>query len=169
MRRSLVALALVACSSRGGDRSPTERPPGPSAPSTSEVVETRQCGEVVATWRGHRVEGRRDLESLTFTVPGEAAPLPWTHGDLDPPHWSLDVFAPDCGHVLLWWSHTGPYHVVATARLGAYLRGAPPDHELRGRDGDSAPVFDGAWVDARTIRYRSGCCDPPIDLQFTVP
>jgi hypothetical protein len=44
-----------------------------------------------------------------------------------------------------------------------------PITSWRGRDGDSAPVFDGAWVDARTIRYRSGCCDPPIDLQFTVP
>lgn len=172
MKAALVALALVACSRGGGERGAEARPGATSdaAAGDGPVVESRRCGEVTATLHGKLEEGRPWWGSLTFTVPGEAAPLVWKHGELEPWHWSVDVFAPDCGHVLLWWSYTGPYHVVATRRLGEYLRGAPPDHVLDGRLTESpGRVFDGAWTDARTVRYQWGCCDPSVAMTFTLP
>jgi len=77
-------------------------------------------------------------------------------------------------HVLLLKSRYGPYHVVRTDRLRAYLRGAKPDHVLDGvKDPNGITgtgVFRaGGWVSSDEIAYTWGCCDPPITTRFWLP
>jgi hypothetical protein len=179
--RWLVACALAACSSRGSEPPQPARGRGdtaravdggsgrdPTAPATA-IEQRKACGDVVAIWRGHRENGLDAYEELEFIVPGARTPLRFSHGEMYPPYWSFDIFAPDCRHVLLLPAYTGPYHVVRTSRLAPYLGGAAPDHVLRGRLGESGTVANGAWVSASEIRYQWGCCDPPIELRFKLP
>jgi len=178
--RWLVACALAACSSRGAEPPKPTRPPGDAAravepgsggdATTATAIEHRRvCGGVVAIWRGYREDGLAAYQELEFVIPDVPTPLRFPHGEMYPSYWSFDIFAPDCRHVLLLPAFTGPYHVVQTSRLAAYLGGAAPDHILRGRSGETGAVANGAWVSATEIRYQWGCCDPPIELRFTLP
>jgi hypothetical protein len=133
------------------------------------VTHREVCGDVAAVWRGRRVEGQEQYAELEFSLPGRAAPMKFPHGEMYPPYWSFKIFAPDCKHVLLLTSYTGPYHVVRASRLAEYLAGAPPDHVLAGRAGERGNVSDGAWSSASEVRYSWGCCDPPVELRFQVP
>ncbi|MEZ4401413.1 MAG: hypothetical protein R3B06_15415 [Kofleriaceae bacterium] len=176
MNRAAAALVLAACSSRAPERAPAV-PAGDAAPpdatgttAAAAPIEHRvTCGDVTAIWQGVRVDGRDEYDRLAFVVPGQATPLPFPHGEMYPPYWSFDIFAPGCGHVLLLRSYTGPYDVVATPRLAAFLRGAAPDHVLAGRPGEAGAVTGGAWVDATHVRYQWGCCDPPVAMEFALP
>lgn len=89
-------------------------------------------------------------------------------------HWSFDIFSPDCKHVLLLYSHNGPYHIVRTARLAEYLRGGKPAHVLAGKPDrkgvTGTGVFhDGAWLSNNEVSYQWGCFDPPITTRFKLP
>ena len=177
--RWLVAYALAACSSRTSEPPRPTHDPGDNARAvnaesmrdarTAAIEHRTTCGDVVAIWRGHREHDLDVYQELEFVVPGTPAPLRFPHGEMYPSYWSFDIFAPDCRHVLLLPVYTGPYHVVRTSRLAAYLGGAPPDYILRGRPGESGTVANGAWVSATQIRYQWGCCNPPIELWFTLP
>jgi hypothetical protein len=173
----LIALVLMAgCSSRraapsgsGSAEAARVEPAASLDARRPEPIEHRAtCGAVTAIWRGHREQGQDLYEDLAFSLPGASEPIRFPHGEMYPPYWSFNIFAPDCRHVLLLTVYTGPYHVVRTDHLRAYLGGAPPDHVLSGRPGESGTVSDGAWVSSREIRYQWGCCDPPVELRFTI-
>jgi hypothetical protein len=175
LKYSLVAIVLLFACSR--DREPARKTPPAIAPPAQEIeiparpIEHRlSCGGVTAIWRGERIDGRYDhYASMWLEVKGRA-PTRVTADD-DPELQSFDIFSPDCKHVLILRSRWGPYHVVATTRVAAYLDGAAPDHVLAGqRDPDSISgtgVFhDGGWIANDEVGYEWGCCDPPVFTRY---
>lgn len=180
MKRALL-MALVACSSKS-DPPPARSvtPPTPAPIDAAIVVDAAAtpiehrvtCGDVVAIWRGENDEGIEIYSELWFqrgTAQEQKAPI-----ELEGPDKAFDIFSPDCKHVLLLVSRNGPYHIVATSRLDAYLRGGTPDHVLAGipdPEGITGTgVFhDGAWVSNDEVVYQWGCCDPPIVTRFELP
>jgi hypothetical protein len=174
LKSALVAVAvLAACSS---DRSPLDDVARRSPAHAEEIeiparpIEHRlSCGDVTAIWHGERIDGRYDhYDSLSLQLKGRP-PVRMT--DDEPELASFDIFSPDCKHVLLLKSRYGPYHVVATSRLAAYLDGAKPDHVLAGeRDPEGISgtgVFhDGGWISNDEVGYEWGCCDPPVLTRY---
>lgn len=175
MSRGLVALAvLVACSHR--DRAtPHDAPHAPVAVAEADIpdrpIEHRQtCGNVTAIFRGIQIDGKWDAyNELAFSVDGHT-PISVTD-DEDQRFETSSVFSPDCRNTLILRSRYGPYHVVATAHLAAYLAGGKPDHVLAGKpdpDGITGTgVFsDGAWISNTEVSYTWGCCDPPVVTHY---
>lgn len=176
MNRALVvvAAALAACSS---DRSLLDDVRVDEVDEIDEIeiparpIEHRlTCGDVTAIWRGERIDGRYDhYDSLWLEPAGRAAVRISAddESELD----SFDIFSPGGKHVLVPTSRWGPYHIVATSRIAAYLDGAKPDHVLAGeRDPDSISgtgVFhDGKWISNDEVSYQWGCCDPPVLTRY---
>lgn len=164
-------LAAAACSSRTAEkrRARDDAALTPNPPS-SRIDQRVACGDVTAIWRGER----GGAIELWFELGKGATPIRMPTGDLFWSDLSSDIFSPDCSHVLLLYSHNGPYHIVRTARLAEYLRGAAPDHVLAGEPDPKGVtgtgVFhDGAWVSNTTVRYQWGCCDPPVVSTFELP
>lgn len=142
--------------------------------AASPVEHRERCGDVTAIWRGERDDGHDLFEELWFEIGHGARPLRMPTGDLSFSDWSFGVFSPDCRHVLLLYSHEGPYHVVRTARLASYLTTGKPDFILEGkpdpRGVTGTGVFhDGAWISNTEVSYQWGCCDPPIVTRFVLP
>lgn len=175
MTRSIAfVFAVAACSSHKIE------PPPQRETTPKPAMHEQRCGAVKATWRGEHDPGYSGdrWESLTIEVGGR--PKPWTQNLLDfaPEARTTDLFSPDCRNVLLLTSRGGPYHVIRTERIGAYLDGAHPDHVL---DGEKTPLPDGegvvgagvfrggAWLSNTTIAYTWGCCDPPVTTNFELP
>jgi hypothetical protein len=89
---------------------------------------------------------------------GEAA----SNGDLYLSDWRFDIFSPDGAHVLLLQNHHGPYHIVSTDRLKAYLNHKrEPDYILGNKGAPNAALVhnDGHWVSADEVEYTVSCCD----------
>lgn len=153
--------------------SPREAKPVP-------VVHEQRCGAVKATWHGLHdptVGGDR-WQSLVIEIDGRAKP--WTQDllELSEDARTTDLFSPDCRHVLLLTSRSGPYHVISTERMAAYLDGEKPDYVLDGErtrlpdgEGFTGPglFYGGAWLSNTTVVYTWGCCDPPITTRFELP
>ncbi len=152
----------------------------PPEPKLQPVVHEQRCGAVKATWRGEHdpTESGDRWQSLAIEVDGRAKP--WTQDllELSPDARTTDLFSPDCRRVLLLTSREGPYHVIRTERMAAYLDGAKPDYVLDGErtplpDGEGfvgAGVFQGGgWLSNTTVAYTWGCCDPPITTTFELP
>ncbi|HTL33441.1 MAG TPA: hypothetical protein VL326_09960 [Kofleriaceae bacterium] len=176
MRRALVAVGLLVACSRG-DHHPSHKSSAPAEKTVEEIevparpIEHRMsCGNVTAIWRGERIDGRYDhYDSMWLEVRGRA-PVEVTADD-SPELATFDVFSPDCKHVLILRSRSGPYHIVATARVAAYLDGAKPDHVLAGeRSSDgitgSGVFHDGGWISNDEVGYQWGCCDPPVFTRY---
>jgi|SRR5579859_926169 len=87
--------------------------------------------------------------------------------------WSLDIFSPDGAYVLLLQDEYGPYHIVATGKLKAYLTaGAKPDYvvpESYAQDEAPHTYSDGHWVSARSIEFTASCCGSTETLTYTLP
>jgi len=75
--------------------------------------------------------------------------------------WQFDVLSPDAQHVLLLQDRYGPYHVVRTDGLVAYLEGGEPAWSFGYRDSEgSAWVHEAAqWSSDREILYSAGLTD----------
>ncbi|MFT3700129.1 MAG: hypothetical protein QM831_43690 [Kofleriaceae bacterium] len=144
------------------------------------MTHEQRCASVKAVWHGQHDAGFSGdrWESLEITVDGH--PKPWIRDltELAPEARTTDLFSPDCKHALLLKSRGGPYHVIATEKLAAYLDGAPPDYVLDGErtklpDGEGTTgvgVFrGGAWTSDTSIEYTWGCCDPPVTTKFELP
>lgn len=174
--KRILALAVLAASCSRSDP-PRKAAPAVAMPDEPEVelparpIEYRlTCGQTTAIWRGNRYDEEWDkYDSLWLELPGRA-PVRVSRDDA-PELDSFDIFSPDCSHVLLLKSRYGPYHIVATSRLAAYLDGGKPDHVLAGeRDPDSISgtgVFhDGGWISSDEVGYEWGCCDPPVFTRY---
>jgi hypothetical protein len=169
----LFVLVVAACSSRKVEKRHV-RDDAARAAAPSPIEHRVTCGDVTAIWRGERDDDIEQYRELWFELGKGATPIRMPTGDVYPSDVSFEIFSPDCRHVLLLYSHVGPYHVVRTARLAEYLRGAAPDHELAGKPDPEGitgtGVFhDGAWLSNTTVRYEWGCCDPPIVSTFELP
>ena len=169
--------AAAACLARMLHDVVHERPP---ATESTPAVHEQRCDAVKATWRGeHDATTNSDRwDTLTIEVDGRAKPFVQDLTDFAPDARSPELFSPDCRHVLLLVGRTGPYHVIATERMAAYLDGAKPDYVLAGEktplpDGDGyagAGVFQGGgWLSNTTVAYTWGCCDPPVTTKFELP
>lgn len=161
--RLWLTLALISCGREQPQPEPTEPKPYP--------IEHREtCGDLTAIWRGTH-DGFDLYSELSFQrgkAPPQKAPIEIG------PDTSFQIFPPDCKHVLLHASHQGPYHIVTTARLDAYLRGGAPDHILAGEPdpkgiSGAGAIHDGMWTANDEVRYEWGCCDPPMVSHFVIP
>jgi len=160
-------LVLAACS-WSGDK-PRERVESPKP-----YVHEETCGGVKATWRGEQRNAAVLYRSLSLEIPGAAKP--WTRDLLEfaAGAQTPELFSPDCRHALLLVRRDGPYHIVRTDRLAAYVAGGPPDYELAGEPDPQGitgtGVFQGAaWISNTEVAYTWGCCDPPITTHFKIP
>lgn len=116
---------------------------------------------------------RLAVTALWFTFAGDAEHYLFEPtGTLTFSDWTFDVFSPDGRYVLLLQDRFGPYHVVRTDHLKAYLtRRQGPDHVIMGRGpGDIAAVHDNAkWVSSQTIEYQLTCCGTVETARFELP
>ncbi len=106
---------------------------------------------------------RFGVSVLWFTFEGDNAVYRFNpEGAVNFWEWRLDIFAPDGGHVLLSQDRYGPYHIVATARLKAYLNGrAKPDHVVAKPRQPGAPAgvhSDAHWISPTQVRFTVTCC-----------
>jgi hypothetical protein len=147
----------------------------------ARAVEHRvTCGGVTAIWTG---ENDGDFDRWTkLELAIVPAPEPAIDGhtrvvtrDLaDHDEVAFDIFSPDCRRVLLLQSRYGPFHVVRTHELAAYLEGAPPERVLRGTP-DPAGITGtgvfrgGGWISNTEVAFTWGCCDPPITTRVVLP
>ena len=149
-------------------------------PTRGPVTHRERCGAVQATWRGERdpVDGSDRWDSLVIEVDGHSKRWSRDLSDFAPDARSTDLFSPDCHHLMLLTSRTGPYHIVRTDRMAAYLDGEKPEVTLAGErtplpDGDGfvgAGVFrGGGWISNTKVAYTWGCCDPPVTTEVEIP
>ena len=140
------------------------------------IAHEEHCGAVKATWRGeHDPSNNYDAyTSLTIEVAGRVQP--WTQDLLEiaTEARTPSLFSPDCQHVLLLTTREGPFHIIKTERMAAYLDGAKPDYVLSGEKDPKGitgtGVFrSGGWVSNREVAYTWGCCDPPVTTKFVLP
>ncbi len=163
-----VCLLLIGISSLAhADTTVEDEPDSKPVP----VEHRMTCGDLTAIWRGHREYGHASYQHMSFQ---------WgtgkTHGSTVAVSENVEVdgtaiFSPDCKHVLLPKSRYGPYHIVRSDRLRAYLRGAKPDHVLDGvkdpRGITGTGTFDGgSWISDDEVAYSWGCCDPHIISRY---
>ena len=87
--------------------------------------------------------------------------------------WNLDIFSSDGAYVFLLQDEYGPYHIVATVKLKAYLTaGAKPDYVVpESLAENKAPhaYSDGHWVSARCIEFTASCCGSREKQTYTLP
>ena len=167
--RGVVVLVVVAGCHRSisDENSPAAPAPRPEPVLAPRVLEHRvTCGRVTAIWRGNADDGFDVYDSLAFEIGGRTRKFRGElvgHGE----SFTFDIFSPDCRRVMLLQSRLGPYHVVRTDQLAAYLDGAPPEYVLAG-ERDPAGITgtgvfrDGGFINDNEVGYTWGCCDPPI-------
>jgi hypothetical protein len=152
----------------------------PPVPTPGPVTHRERCGAVQATWRGeHDPTYDSDRwDTLVIEVDGHAKHWTSDLSDFAPDARTTELFSPDCRHLMLLTSRNGPYHIIRTDRMGAYLDGAKPDFTLAGErtplpDGDGfvgAGVFrGGGWLSNTKVAYTWGCCDPPVTTELELP
>jgi hypothetical protein len=171
------------------DRASNERAPGVAptvatprtidgASSTTDGAVPRSiehrvtCGDVTAIWTGENDGDYDHWTTLAFSVGRRTRTFSRDLASND--EVDFGIFSPDCRRVLLLQSRMGPFHVVRTHDLAAYLGGAPPERELRGErsaDGISGTgVFrGGGWISNTEVAFTWGCCDPPITTHVALP
>ena len=92
-------------------------------------------------------------------------------GRVEDTDWRFEIVSPDGRWVVLPQDHYGPYHVVATSRLGTYLSGGKADHVLHQ---SSKAENAGAWVhadarwDGQAVAYRAGLSEL-MEFRFELP
>ncbi|MEE8516847.1 MAG: tetratricopeptide repeat protein [Alphaproteobacteria bacterium] len=103
------------------------------------------------------------VKALWFTFAHDDGIYPFKpEGTLFFSDWRFDIFSPDGVHVALLQDRFGPYHVVPTARLKAYLRGRAQPAAIVGqkrKTGEIAAVHeDGHWLSTQEFQYTLTCC-----------
>jgi len=175
MKLLAILLLWAACSSKSDPTSRREEPAKPDGQITREdprdhppfkIEYRRKCNDVTAVWRGMREYGEDYYNEISFEIPGTKGPVHLKDLKLE-----LNIFSPDCRHVLLL---PDVYHIVRVDRLAAYAAGAPPDYVLAGKPDPKGEygtgVFrDGRWISNGEVQYDWGCCDPPTTSRFVLP
>jgi hypothetical protein len=93
-------------------------------------------------------------------------------GDLFSSDWSLDIFAPGEQFIALLQDRYGPYHVMHTGHLKAYLSGErepdwivrQPPHEKIGGVHENMK-----WISPTSLEFTHTCCGDPIGQFWQVP
>lgn len=103
------------------------------------------------------------VKALWFTFAHDDGIYPFKPtGTLFFSDWRFDIFSPDGVHVALLQDRFGPYHLVPTARLKAYLRGRGKPAAIVGqkrKTGEPAAVHqDGRWLSNQEFQYTLTCC-----------
>lgn len=172
---TILAVGVLACATAGagsnaGSKKTTAAPKaGAEAGATKafpvEVVS--KDGAVTAHFDGEtppedlKVPLVFGTSRLTFSLEGDKTAYEFKPaGTLEFSDWSFDVFSPDGKWVLLLQDRFGPFHLVSTKNLKAYLQGkAPPDKVLGAEvaPNEAALVHhDAKWVSAKEIEYKVG-------------
>ena len=148
-----------------------EPKPAPLAPgeiSVAGAYHAIACGPVTAVWSG-KADALRDLpqpapksfgvESLSFRFADGSSKGFAPTGQVFFSDWRFDIFSPDCAQVALQIDHYGPYHLVKTADLRAYLEGRAKPKEALALNGKDAMVHsDGRWLSPDTFEFVASCC-----------
>ncbi len=134
----------------------------PTSSDAHAVLKIVSAGPVAAYFYGEDVAPMPrefGVKKLTFRFADEPRELTFVpEGDLFFSDWRFDIFSPDMRHVLLLQSRFGPYHVVRSDRLKAYLKGTrPPDHIIEATE-IGAIHSEAKFIDNRTVEYRRTCC-----------
>lgn len=145
-----------------------------AAPEKLSVLATRDFGGVKAVFLGEQLpeglDARFGIREIRFEIGGKIQVFQPT-GTLQDSDWSFEIATAEGDWIVLPQDHYGPYHVIATARLGEYLGGAAADHEAHQQ---SQVENAGAWVhadarwDARALVYRAGLTDM-MEFRFELP
>lgn len=103
------------------------------------------------------------VKALWFTFAQDDGIYPFKPtGTLFFSDWRFDIFSPDGVHVALLQDRFGPYHLVPTARLKAYLRGRGQPAAIVGQKritGEPTAVHeDGRWLSSQEFQYTLTCC-----------
>ncbi|SDB58443.1 hypothetical protein [Bauldia litoralis] len=131
-------------------------------------------GDAVSAYFYGTEPGLQIADFLAFRFPGEKREVRFhPTGSVQPWEWQLDLFSPDGSKVLLPQDHFGPYHVVRTENLKAYLRGGrTPDFIIsQPRTGENAVAavhHDARWVSNDSIRYETTCCGETVEHVWTM-
>lgn len=156
MKRLLPALLVVTAACPKSARYPVEV-------KLEGAVYAERCGDVTAEWLGHLPEASAPksygTEGLRFRLPSGVISFE-PQGQLTFSDWSFEVFSPDCAWVLLLQDSAGPYHLVATEQLGAYLRHeGPPAAVLQRPPQSSAAIHhQQRWLSATELEFFASCC-----------
>lgn len=148
----------------------------PAAEGASLLIERRSAdGSIVAEWWGEPPSADPNaspfpleygVQALWFRFAGDPGRYRFEpRGTLFFSDWRTDLFAPDGARVVLLQDRFGPYHVVASERLPAYLRGeAEPDLEIAWEAATPTsfvPVHGAIrWLGPRTIEVHYGSETP---------
>ncbi len=149
-------------------------PPVMASPEKMDVLATRDFGGVRAVFLGEKLpdglEARFGIREIRFEIDGKVQRFQ-PAGTLQDSDWSFDIATVEGDWVVLPQDHYGPYHVVATARLGEYLGGGGADHELQQQsqaENAGAWVHEGAHWNGRALVYRAGLTDM-MEFRFDLP
>jgi hypothetical protein len=138
-------------------------------PALPPEIKTVTSGPVTAHFGAEKPDDGSSsywVKALWFTFAHDDGVYPFKpQGTLFFSDWRFDIFSPDGVHVALLQDRFGPYHVVPTARLKAYLRGRALPDEIVGqkrKTGELAAVHeDGHWLSNQEFRYTLVCCGTP--------
>ena len=172
-RFQLFGLVMLAACGSGVDQKPppaTSTPSGKSQDSTvsSEeeiLLHELQMEGVLAQFWGVAVptdvSKRFGVRALRFAFE-DGSSIDFTpRGQLFFTDWRFDILSPDGQHLLLLQDRYGPYHVVRTDGLRAYLDGGDPDWSFGYENPDgSAWIHEAAqWSSDTEILYSAGLSD----------
>ncbi len=169
----MIWLIVFACAGPGASPDVAEAAPVEAGDRALLATRPFQGGE--ALFFGERLPKGLNawfgVREVQFRL-GKATPRAFVpKGRVEDTDWRFEIVSPDGGWVVLPQDHYGPYHVVATQRLGAYLSGGKADHVLHQK-----PTAEnaGAWVhadarwDGQAVTYKAGLTDM-MDFRFELP
>lgn len=126
------------------------------------------CGPVTAIWTGNAdalealpqpAPKSFGVESLAFRFADGSTKGFAPTGQVFFNDWRFDIFAPDCLTVALQVDHYGPYHLVKTAELRAYLEGKAKPVVVQALNEKTSMVHaDGRWVTPESFEFTASCC-----------
>jgi len=144
------------------------------APGKLEVLATKDLGGVRAVFLGEKLpeglEARFGIREIRFEIDGQVEVFKPT-GTLQDSDWSFEIATAEGDWIVLPQDHYGPYHVVATDRLGEYLGAGQADHELHQQsqvENAGAWVHAGARWEGRALVYLAGLTDM-MEFRFELP
>ena len=127
------------------------------------ALKATRCGDVTALWTGKPPDGPGPLwsfiDTLKFRLADGSERKFAPAGNIEPPHTAFELFSPDCSTVALAQDSYGPYHLVPTAELGAYLEGKRAPIVVKPPAASTAQILtEQHWVSPTRFEFFASCC-----------
>ncbi len=143
-----------------------------------ELIKIVYSGAVAAYFYGEELElvpRSYGVRLLAFRFTGDDGEYVFSPaGELFATDWGFEIFSPDGSRLALLQDRFGPYHVVETDHLKAYLSGArEPDHvvgKVSATVEDPAAVHsDARWISDTMLAYSLTCCGEMETVRWRIP